>query len=177
MWFVWITSPNRTECVWAKRKKHYISQAARANDKNRVSSCLIEEKCLLGVWRKSCFICPALIMYYISDIYNYGNNNQIYLLLSWGNLLCYIHTYIHTHTVYTMMSVVVSVVYDITISKFNSLWSCNLSTEDQTCFPWRIVVMLWFLLFLWMKLNLYSVFLPSDSNNTVVNLIMSSKRR
>lgn len=99
-------------------------------------------------------------MYYISDMYSYGNNNQISLWLSWGNLLCVLLI------IYMMMSVIVSVVYDITISKFTSLWFCNLSAYDQTCFPRRTVVMLrcvvfvvWFLLFLWMKLtNLYSVF-------------------
>lgn len=79
---------------------------------------------------------PCLIMYYISDMYSYGNNNQISLLLSWGNLLCVLLIR------YMMMSVMVSVVYDITMCKFTSLWSCKLSTYDQTCFPWCIVVML-----------------------------------
>ncbi len=99
-------------------------------------------------------------MYYISDMYSYGNNNHISSLLSWGNLLYVLLI------IYMMMSVIVSVVYDITICKFTSLWSCKLNAYDQTCFPWCIVVMLqcivfvfWFLLFLWMKLtNLYSFF-------------------
>lgn len=94
------------------KDKHYISQAARANDKNKM---------LLYM--------PCLIMYYISDMYSYGNNNHISSLLSWGNLLCVLLI------IYMMMSVIVSVVYDITICKFTSLWSCKLSAYDQTCFP------------------------------------------
>ncbi len=62
------------------KDKHYISRAARANDKNKVSSCSIE----------ICSVEENAASYALLD-HVLHLSTVISLLLSWGNLLCFIN--------------------------------------------------------------------------------------